>query len=89
MFRFIFALLLLVGVCIATPAEAKSCKKPSVSLNGTPQSLAYQNCMADRKEWTRIQDDRQLKRFVKAGILVPLPQNKHVKIDKRLKKKFR
>ena len=89
MFRIIFALLLLGGISCNSQAEAKACRKPPVSLKGTAQSLAYQNCMADRKGWTRIRDDEQLKRFVKAGLLVPLPQNQYVRIDKRLKKKDR
>ena len=89
MFRIIFALLLLVGIASNSPVEARSCTKPPVSLKGTAQSLEYQNCMADRKDWTRIRDDKQLKRFLEAGLLVPLPQNKYVQIDKRLKKKYR
>lgn len=90
MFRFIMtALLLLAGISSASTAEARSCVKPPLSLKGSPRALEYQNCMADRNGWTRIQDDRQLKRFVEVGLLVPLPQNKYVKIDKRLKKKHR
>ena len=90
MFRIIMtALFLLVGISSASSVEARSCSKPPLSLKGSPRALEYQNCMADRKGWSRIRDDRQLKQFVKAGIFVPLQQNKHVKIDGRLKKKFR
>ena len=90
MFRIIMiSLLLLVGISSASTAEARSCVKPPLSLKGSPRALEYQNCMGDRLNLSRIKDDRQLKRFIEVGLLVPLPQNKYVKIDSRLKKKFR
>lgn len=90
MFRIIMMVLfLLVGINVNSSAEARSCKRPPLSLKGTTASMEYQNCMGDKFDWSRIQDDRQLRRFVRAGLLVPLPQNKYVRIDGRLEQGLR
>lgn len=89
MFRIIVLLIVILGMSIHAPAEARTCKRPTISLRGTPQSLAYQNCMADRLDYSRIKDDKQLKRFVRAGLLVPLRESRYVKMDGRLKGKYR
>jgi hypothetical protein len=45
--------------------------------------------MSDRLDYSRIKDDKQLRQFVRAGLLVPLRESRFVKIDGRLKGKYR
>jgi len=55
-----------------------------VSLRGSHGSLVYQNEMANKAELTRIRDNEHLKRMQELGLLVRLPTNKYLRIDRRL-----
>ena len=77
--------------CVLTLASALFA--PSVkarpSLRGSPASQRKQNQEADREKLTRIENDAQLEEYKHAGLLVPLPENKTVRIDYRLGSKWR
>jgi hypothetical protein len=59
------------------------------SLLGSKAVARQQNTEADRERLTRIANDKQLRRFIKAGILVSLPDNLFVKVDSRLEPRYR
>ena len=59
-----------------------------VSLQGSRQSLLFQNIVIKNEGLTRIKDDKQLEEFVRKGILVPIDRLENVNIDYRLKQKY-
>jgi Family of unknown function (DUF5715) len=61
----------------------------NASLRGSKSSLKKQNEEADRENLTRIENDGQLERFKRLGLLVKLPENQFVRIDPRLEPKWR
>lgn len=71
----------LAFVVSAMPAQKQAKKK---KLSSTPKmtsplranrgSQAVQNRQADREDLTRLENDTQLEKFKRAGLLVPLPQ---------------
>ena len=72
--RYIASLLILVGLvgglgltCV-TDASAQS-------LRGSRRSLVQQNAQAVRHDFTYLRESRQLRRFVGAGLLVPVRSN--------------
>ncbi len=67
--------------------SAKSAPKPS--LRGSKAVARQQNTQADKERLTRLADEKQLEKFIKAGILVAIPENLYVTIDPRLDKTYR
>jgi len=59
------------------------------SLKGSKQALIIENHLANRDNLDRISSDKMLKQLQKNRRLVPLPQTKQIKIDRRLQSKFR
>jgi hypothetical protein len=59
------------------------------SLRGSKSSLERQNKEADRENLTRIENDAQLARFKRAGLLVKLPETRYVAVNPRLDSKWR
>jgi Family of unknown function (DUF5715) len=59
------------------------------SLKGSKHSLRQQNKEADRENLTRIENDAQLERFKRSGLLVKLPENGYIQVDPRLPSKWR
>ncbi|HEY0263351.1 MAG TPA: DUF5715 family protein [Granulicella sp.] len=53
-------------------------------LKGSHEILVHQNVMADQDGLTRIQDDADLERMRRTGLLVSLPVNSGMQIDERL-----
>ncbi len=81
-------LAVLLAAATAIPAgAAQASKKPS--LKGSKATAQQQNIEADKEDLTRIEDDEQLRRFVSAGLLVPLPENRSVRVDPRLEEQYR
>jgi hypothetical protein len=72
---------------IKSATTKKVSKKPS--LRGSKAVAKKQNMQADKERLTRIQDAKQLARFIKTGILVPLPENIGVRVDPRLDEQYR
>ncbi len=56
----------------AQRAQQPKRKKMPDPLKGSKQSMRRQNAMADRYNLSRIEDDAMLRRFINAGLLVPL-----------------
>lgn len=61
----------------------------AASLRGSRASQEKQNREADREKLSRIEDDAQLERLKKGGLLVKLPETKTVIVDERLESKWR
>ena len=59
------------------------------SLRGSRTVQAQQNRQADRENLTAIKDLAQLRRFVRAGLLVRLPNDKNIVVDPRLDGRYR
>ena len=59
-----------------------------VSLQGSKQSLIFQNIVIKNEGLTRIKDDKQLAEFVRKGIVVPIYWLENVNIDYRLKQEY-
>lgn len=66
-----FASLILIGALGSTIASDASAQ----SLRGSRTSLERQNAQALRHDFTYLRETRQLKRFVSAGLLVPVRSN--------------
>ncbi len=66
-----FASLFLIGALGSTIASDASAQ----SLRGSRTSLERQNAQAIRHDFTYLRETRQLKRFVSAGLLVPVRSN--------------
>ena len=66
-----FASLILIGALGSTIASDASAQ----SLRGSRTSLEKQNAQAIRHDFTYLRETRQLKRFVSAGLLVPVRSN--------------
>lgn len=76
--RLFFLLVLL----LPSMGEAQT-KNPS--LRGSRGSLQKQNAIADREDLTRIRNEDAIARFVRAGLLVPIPDGKYgIVVDQRL-----
>jgi len=71
--------------CFFFLAAALAIAQPP-SLHGSKRSQQRQNREADKEDLTRLKNSLQQKRFRNAKILVPLPENSNVKIDRRLSK---
>jgi len=84
--KFWFVVVLLA---FAYPSTAEPIRKPKVSLRGSKRVAIDQNRQADKEGLARIADEKELQRFIKAGILVPLPENLVIRVDKRLDPKYR
>lgn len=74
--------------CVANANQEKDPKCASLS-GKKDDSLRWQNLFADRDGLERLEDEEDLKRLVRAGLLVPLPENQHLAVDKRIDKKGR
>lgn len=59
------------------------------SLRGSKSAMANENRAADRLSLTRIRDDRHLSWFKDNKRLVPLPNTRCLRVDPRLKAKYR
>jgi hypothetical protein len=67
----------------AAPAEAQ--RRPSYpTLRGSRAALARENAWADRHDLTRIRDLAELRRFIAAGLLVPVASSDAYVIDATL-----
>lgn len=70
----------LVLVLLAVP-----CLAGAQSLKGSGQKLTQDNVHADRDKLSKIRNDSMLQRFVKAGLLVPIPDGRYgIIVDPRL-----
>lgn len=73
-------LCLVPSLAVAPPVTAKKRVAKSTKKAGAPPlrankgSQATQNRQADREDLTRLENDAQLERFKRAGLLVPLPK---------------
>jgi hypothetical protein len=89
MMRIVIALVAVLSFTLPSFAEQKKPAKPKPSLRGSARVARKQNTEADRERLTRIADEKQLRRFVESGLLVPVPQNLFVRIDSGLKPEYR
>lgn len=83
------AALLLMGfsLLLAAPADAQGRRRASadaITLRGSRAALARENAVADRHDLTRIRDLAQLRRFIDAGLLVPIGSTAAYEIDAEL-----
>lgn len=87
----VIALIGLLTFAQSSWAEQKktTIKKPRMSLRGSGTVARAQNTQADRERLTRIADEKELRRFIELGILVPLPNNLFVRVDSRLDERYR
>jgi len=70
---------------LSTPALAQS-----PSLRGSSGSLIKQNVVANKEGLTRLKSERDIARFVKAGLLVAIPNGRYgIRIDPRLERSRR
>lgn len=67
------------GILFSREAEAQRVRKPS--LKGSTESLDRQNLEAELEHLTKIENAGQLEKFIKAGLLVRLPENSHISVD--------
>ncbi len=76
---------------LVAPHPKTTTKKPAkkINLRGSKAVARKQNEVADREHLTRITNKKQLQRFIKDGIVVPLPENLFVKIDPKLPEEYR
>ena len=77
-----FLIALALTLLASEPVLAKA------SLRGSPQALAEQNRIADRENLSRLHS-KDLASFKKKKLLVRIPTNKAVKVDKRLPAEYR
>ena len=61
-------------------ARKSAVAKPPVSAKGSIASRRWQNFEADKEDLSRLEDRREVERFVKAGLLVPFPRGIVTKI---------
>ncbi len=66
-------------VFLSTSGEAQKS-----SLRGSKSKLIRQNEVADKENLTRLQDDKQIARFVRNGLLIALPTDTNVIVDELL-----
>ena len=66
---------------IYTPTVCVAEKASVPSLRGSPASLDQQNDEAVRHDFTYLRESSQLRRFVKAGLLVPVGGNRDYTLD--------
>ncbi len=78
-----FAFFWLLVFSLAAPTSA------NVSLRGSRGAMASENRTADTRDLSRIENDSQLRRMIQGGYLVPLRQTRCLRIDPRLRAKFR
>ncbi|MBA3733416.1 hypothetical protein H0W91_03525 [Patescibacteria group bacterium] len=69
------------------PSMGKGLKKPN--LRGSKAVAKKQNSQANKERLTRIEDAKQLKRFVESRILVPLPNSLAVRVAPALGEQYR
>src|SRR5262245_54172257 len=81
----IFAMVL-AFVCTNAPGASIS---PMLSLRGTPESQRQQQTEALHEELTQISGERVLAALVRTGSLVPLPQNRELRVDPKLRSTYR
>ncbi len=74
-------------ICIAAGSHRGLRHSIAYYLKGSKKSQRKQNQVAYHEGLTRIKDDKQLKKFTKAKILVPISSK--VRVDHRLARKFR
>ena len=80
------ATLLLLGLTLllhSAPAEAQR-RSRYPTLRGSRAALAWENAMADRHDLSRILDVDELRRFIAAGLLVPVVSGDAYLIDPTL-----
>ena len=79
-------LLLLGAVCLAAaPASAQGRRsRDAAILRGSRSALAGENHLADRHDLTRIRDQAELRRFIDAGLLVPVASTDAYELDPTL-----
>lgn len=77
---------------IESPAPAliplKNWSRPEITLDGSTESLIWQNIRLDLEGLKRIKNDTELKELVGSGILVPLPLDYCLMTDKELDPKW-
>jgi hypothetical protein len=61
----------------------------AASLKGSPNALAFQLQAAKEERLPRITRDREMTRLVAGGVLVPLPENRTIRVDPELKAAYR
>ena len=79
-----------------TEAAEKEEKKSTIktqklepSLRGSAEAQMRQNQKAKEADLSRIKDEKELEKFVKNGLLVPLPEDDTLRIDRNLQDEFR
>ncbi|MBI2610278.1 hypothetical protein HYW53_03905 [Candidatus Giovannonibacteria bacterium] len=60
-----------------------------VSLNGSGLSLIFRNRVADLQDLTALRDETHVSKFRRLKLLIPLPENGFLKVDRRLGKELR
>lgn len=81
--KLIFVLLTLLVSSLSSASYA------DVSLKGSKKAMASENWAVDRLNLTRIRNDRHLKWFKANKRLVPIPSTRCLRVDPRLKAKYR
>src|SRR5687767_4561623 len=81
---------LILGLTLlpASPAEAGGRRKQrsasAAILRGSRGALAGENALADRHDLTRLRDLPELRRFIAAGLLVPIASTASYELDPTL-----
>lgn len=78
------ASLLMLGLAFFSPSSARADARGSPTLRGSPAALAGENAMADRHRLSRIRDVGELRRFIDAGLLVPIAATDAYELDATL-----
>jgi hypothetical protein len=88
--------LLIVTVSVSHSSTKSVAKKApqkksvaTASLRGSPASMARQNHVANLHDLSRIADSESLDSMCRANSLVPLPSNRHIRINQKLDRRRR
>lgn len=68
---------------------APAAERPANALKGSIFEQIRQNRQADKEKLNRVKDDRELQKMKEMGLLVPIPQDRTVRIDPRLDARLR
>lgn len=79
--------LLFVFILLVLPSTMWAEPKPKIELKGSREVETYLNKRASELGMVRIKSDAELKRLIKTGYLVPIPEE--ICIDHRLEQKWR
>lgn len=65
----------------AQKKKTQAKKKPLDPLRGSKRSMEKQRGIAEREDLSYLDNEAQLKEFVRKGLMVPLPNNKDIGLD--------